>query len=158
MKIKTLLYIILLSNFISLGYAQTRSLQINKNDGTTINIKIDIVSKITFTDSTMVVNMKNGTNNSIPINTIRSFAVGVSTDLIDAKAYGISIYPNPATNIIQLFNIDSQATPLSIYSITGQLLIRTQVSASDNAVNISGLKSGIYIVVTNHQTIKLTKR
>ena len=68
-----------------------------------------------------------------------------NTLLIDAPQ--IVIYPNPATSVVYIENINPQADFIKIYNLTGKE-IQTPQNIYDNKteLNISGLNSGIYII------------
>ncbi|EPR74314.1 cell surface protein [Winogradskyella psychrotolerans RS-3] len=78
---------------------------------------------------------------------------------IDNEEYlAISIYPNPASNELHINS--TEKVDVSIYDILGKLVISEKVD-SNNAIEISELKSGIYLVrialngkISQHRLIK----
>ncbi|MCF6170074.1 MAG: T9SS type A sorting domain-containing protein [Bacteroidales bacterium] len=57
----------------------------------------------------------------------------------------LSIYPNPATNTLNITAKDGQAIQeVSIYNLTGQLVFRGEMK--NNSIDISQLQSGMYVV------------
>ncbi len=71
------------------------------------------------------------------------------------KDFKVSIYPNPATDFL---NVESKSLTFStvrIYSLTGQLVMSFD-GLNTNSVDVSALKSGHYIlnIVTEFGTIK----
>ena len=75
-----------------------------------------------------------------PVNTICEPYLGVET--IEFKE--IKIYPNPATNFLQIENI-SDKTIISIFSMDGK--IQKSITLSDNGIlKINELAEGIYII------------
>lgn len=60
----------------------------------------------------------------------------------DVKKNNISVYPNPATDIINISNISSK-TKFEIYSVGGQLINQ---GTTDGKVNVSKLTKGVYIL------------
>ena len=66
----------------------------------------------------------------------------MSTDIAETEfVSGILIYPNPANDILNIEGADSDCR-VSVYSLTGQALIRE----SGNCINVSILQSGIYLI------------
>ncbi len=71
----------------------------------------------------------------------------------------VSIYPNPASNII---NVNMNTTLINnaiieLYDATGKLLTQQKVTNEFTSLNINGLSNGIYtvrIITDNEQTIK----
>ena len=60
----------------------------------------------------------------------------------DVKKNNISVYPNPATDVINVSNVSSK-TKFEIYSISGQLVNQ---GTTDGKVNVSKLGKGVYIL------------
>jgi len=64
----------------------------------------------------------------------------------------IAIYPNPATNSVQVQGFDDVAQ-VSIFSLSGDLLIQTSINKND-ALDISSLSQGMYVIkLTNAKTV-----
>lgn len=60
----------------------------------------------------------------------------------DVKKNHISVYPNPATDVINISNVSSK-TKFEIYSVGGQLVNQ---GTTDGKVNVSKLAKGVYIL------------
>ncbi|WP_312825992.1 reprolysin-like metallopeptidase [Epilithonimonas sp.] len=75
---------------------------------------------------------------------VEDYAVKISETLAvtDVKKNNISVYPNPATDFINISNISSK-TNYEIYSVGGQLVNQ---GTTDGKVNVSKLVKGIYII------------
>lgn len=56
------------------------------------------------------------------------------------NAAGINIYPNPATELLHIEGAEGELK--TIYSITGQKLLQSR----ENQINISNLRSGLYLI------------
>jgi len=83
---------------------------------------------------------------------------------VDVKSISnssVGIYPNPAGDFINLKNVESATANIEIYDIQGQLVILRNVR-SNEAINISTLRSGMYLVKVysgnNYSTFKMVKR
>jgi hypothetical protein len=63
----------------------------------------------------------------------------------DVKKNNISIYPNPATDVINISNVSSK-TKFEIYSVGGQLVNQ---GITDGKVNVSKLTKGVYILTVD---------
>ncbi len=73
---------------------------------------------------------------------VRPIFGSMSTDITDAESVtNISIYPNPATDVLNIVGVDNDCR-VTVYSPTGKLLI----CANNTTVDVSHLQSGIYIV------------
>ncbi|WAC02632.1 endonuclease [Lacinutrix neustonica] len=90
---------------------------------------------------------------------LRGTAIGVDwpidqvLSLTTFKDTYVTIYPNPASNIINITGLDSK-TKLSIYDMTGRKVLQTRVDNDSNSINVSQLH-GIYMIhmVSENQVI-----
>jgi hypothetical protein len=65
-------------------------------------------------------------------------------------AFGISAYPNPAVNELNIWfnNLQSAGKQVIIYNHLGQVAKRIAVTKNYMQVNVSDLKSGMYFIST----------
>lgn len=76
---------------------------------------------------------------------VEDYAVKISEEnlaVTDVKKNNISIYPNPAVDVINISNVSSK-TKYEIYSVGGQLVNQ---GTTDGKVNVSKLTKGVYIL------------
>ena len=81
-----------------------------------------------------------------------------TTGINEVADNGISIYPNPAKEMIQIstdYKLDKST--VQIYSITGSL-VDTKSLNSQNEINISTLSSGTYLIKINIDNKTLTEK
>lgn len=80
----------------------------------------------------------------------------LSLDQVQVNSFGI--YPNPATNAVYISTKNNEILDVSVFDILGKQVLKTIV-ANGQALNISSLKSGIYMLRLNNQnkTFKLVK-
>ncbi len=70
-------------------------------------------------------------------------AVGIAGQTID----GLSVYPNPATNVVNLKTDKAPVSNISIYDITGKEVLRmNNLSLNNTSINVSNLQRGIYLM------------
>lgn len=72
-------------------------------------------------------------------------ACGNNVSVEEQEKVVISIYPNPAKNIITIDGA-AKGSQLSIYSITGQVVKVGSIMNTNQSVDVSSLNEGIYIV------------
>ena len=66
---------------------------------------------------------------------------------------GISIYPNPAKDILTIeLNNYTNTVLASVYSIDGQLIKDEELLGDNNKISVSDLTSGIYFVIIKNDT------
>ncbi|HEY4936949.1 MAG TPA: T9SS type A sorting domain-containing protein, partial [Puia sp.] len=78
---------------------------------------------------------------------------------LENKNTDISIYPNPATDLIKISFPSAGRYEVSLLNISGQLTNKTILTTSDNLVlNVSGFKTGIYFIRITHDGTTETKK
>lgn len=91
---------------------------------------------------------------------LQNSVLGVNQNQASAKT--LSIYPNPATDVLNIDNKTGQSiSAIEIYSINGMRVKQTQAGQASSAIPVGDLQSGIYFVkiqigneVQNHKFIK----
>jgi len=102
----------------------------------------------------------NGGNNTIPGNAVQYLQS--TTGISPTNNSLVQIAPNPAEDILNIYNETTAHLELSIYDMVGKSVINTSLPVSNTIVDISELLPGIYLAeVFNsrgfHQTIELVK-
>lgn len=82
-----------------------------------------------------------------------------SLSTIDSQLNGISIFPNPTKNILNIKGLETTLESVEVYSITGQKVISTTTNL--NTINVSAIANGVYFLKLNtadaSKTIKFVK-
>lgn len=79
---------------------------------------------------------------------------GSSNDNIEGVK--VSVYPNPATDVVNVVMPDSQEnTPIGVYAISGALVKQVKAQAGVNTISVSELPAGMYVVKTNISAHKI---
>ncbi len=79
----------------------------------------------------------------------------ISTDISEEKAVELLIYPNPATDVIRIANINSTDV-VEVFNPLGNKV--KEVIAKDGMISIADLAAGIYMVKVNETTVKIIKK
>jgi hypothetical protein len=58
----------------------------------------------------------------------------------------IKVYPNPATNMVWVDDIEGKLNEVELYDVQGRLVIKQQAGGSKTSVNITTLPPGLYLV------------
>ena len=69
-----------------------------------------------------------------------------------------SLYPNPATNQINIQLINGEDALALLFDISGRLLLQTRLSKTQKLIDLSALTSGIYFVKVKNTTVKFVKQ
>jgi hypothetical protein len=74
------------------------------------------------------------------------------------QASPLTIYPNPATDFIDITTAKSGKLDITLYNIAGQQIIIPMSTGNNNVrLNVSGLPAGIYLVNIIQNTVIVTK-
>jgi len=75
----------------------------------------------------------------------------------DLSADQICVYPNPASEIINIQNLDAD-TKINLFDSSGRLLYQSETHNSDVDIDISKLNSGLYFIELQSLEGKVTKK
>lgn len=157
---KTKLYmtiIVLLIMFAQYIIAQNTYLEIVKTDNSQKKVALSILNKLTFTSSDLILNYSAGQDESVPKSEIRKIVFSTTTGAQNTFNGNFQALPNPAKNFIILRNLPEGAYNVNIYSITGSQIFSIKTTSIFNSIDISTLKTGIYILKANNYVTKFTK-
>lgn len=76
--------------------------------------------------------------------------------LVNEKAPGIDIYPNPSGNAITIKGED--ILTVTVYDVTGKLLLQQKAVKEKAVINIAHLKAGAYFAVISTKNGMVTER
>ena len=113
--------------------------------------KLDKIQKITLVLNPCYCNTCNSTVYIDNLRLTRSFDLTGLNDAIQPK---FDIYPNPAGNIIQISDVDGEAT---IYNTLG-VAVNHIDELNSKIIDISNLQSGFYIIKTKLGSQRFFKR
>ena len=92
-----------------------------------------------------------GTGNGA-FNTLSSCQASCIVSSVDENINGISLYPNPADNII---SIDGKYITLDIYDVFGKLVYTTK---NDKTINTTLLQNGVYFIDADTENGNIVKK
>lgn len=81
---------------------------------------------------------------------------GTATPVVNAEDSIIKIFPNPATNFINIENIENES--ISIYDLMGNMVLNAKSVDISVRLDVSNLAVGTYIVKTNKNNALITKK
>jgi polyhydroxybutyrate depolymerase len=82
---------------------------------------------------------------------IWKFFLGLSPDnlvpaaISDQQVSTVGVYPNPATNVLRIENLESKVLNVSVFNTTGQLV--KEFSNLNGSIDISDLYTGVYHIM-----------
>jgi hypothetical protein len=76
----------------------------------------------------------------------RRFVTEAELAIDDNQIQSLMVYPNPANDLVTIESPVSMLERISVYSITGILLLDKEVSANTTTIDVSSFASGTYFV------------
>ena len=87
--------------------------------------------------------------------TVDCAALGVE-DLSDS--YGITVYPNPASEILNVIAQKGQIQSVKLTDVAGRTVINNNVNKNNTSINVNHLPKGVYILTINVDNKIVTKK
>jgi len=84
--------------------------------------------------------------------------VNLTTGIGQISTDAITLYPNPASNELKISLHNQSAAKVEIYNLTGKLLVGIKEFTSDETIDISALRNGIYMVRISSGNTTITKK
>lgn len=145
--------------FSAAGAVQAQStVKVTRTNGTVNSYTVQATGSISFAGDYVVIKETNTSSaQSIPMSAIRNMKFVDGSNSIDdvESATPVQIYPNPAQNYFVVRGIEGLQS-VTVYSMTGARMIETTVE-DEGRVDVSSLKTGVYMVKINNRTTKLVK-
>ncbi len=146
---------------MSLTVSAQQGLIVKSSTGSTTAISYNDVAKLTFANEVMtVVSPTGGLGQSFTLATTNLISFGDVTPnaLNDISGNAsIKLYPTVAKSNLYLQGA-TEGTFAVIYSITGSKVMQVDVKSNVENINVSGLKTGIYMLRVNGKTFKFNKQ
>ncbi len=67
------------------------------------------------------------------------------------KSNGLSIYPNPASNVVTVAGLAAKHT-VSVLDVTGRVVMTAAVGINDNTIDVAALAEGVYTVIIKDES------
>jgi hypothetical protein len=129
------------------NYAYLSIVQTNEQT----NYEISKISKITFDESNMVLNLTDGTQQKLPL-------ANLSKMFFQADPTGISTIGTEKSNFSlrngMLYVEGQQTGNVTIYDMNGRAVCTATAQEAQKGVSVSGLVKGVYIVKVGSQPAK----
>ena len=87
--------------------------------------------------------------------TYRDSSLALEDNSLDEN---LILYPNPASNMLNISNTSTQQYDLRIFSINGSEVQRERLSQQNKTVNISGLNKGVYLFEFRNDNEKFVRK
>ena len=119
-------------------------------------VSLENLKQITFSGSTVNVELTDGTKSSTDMAAIDVISFGDYTTIGQIRPEGGELAAYISSDEIA---IDGKAgSHVTIYNVTGTQVLNTRLDADYGQISIANLPKGIYIVKCNERTAKIVKR
>ncbi|WP_166461102.1 leucine-rich repeat domain-containing protein [Flavicella sediminum] len=96
--------------------------------------------------------------NTIPAENIVEGSLPILSAVDASVELGFTMYPNPVKDVLSINSEALNGATVSIYDVTGILLLSNQLSGTSTEINISNLNPGIYFLKVKIGNSEFTKR
>ena len=136
--------------------AQSTLMTIHFNDGTERSYYMSENDRVYFEDNeTLVVELAPTKSDRFNLADIRKITCAETENVSETSSASVQLFPSPAHDVFLLRNLKERQT-VSIYALDGRIL-KSFETAGDQWIDISDLPIGLYLVKTEHQTLKMIK-
>lgn len=81
--------------------------------------------------------------------------IDIALSIEENTINGLSIYPNPAQDVVTISTASNTEKEVSVFDITGKLVLRTMTI---NTINVQTLETGIYLMTINENNATATAK
>ncbi|MCQ2384393.1 MAG: T9SS type A sorting domain-containing protein [Paludibacteraceae bacterium] len=130
---------------------------VTHTDGTNAIYTLTPQGTITFDGDTVMVINTNGSSaeQRETISLIAKVTFDkTSTSLPNVTESGLFLYPNPVGETLHVMGL-KETTDYAIYTATGQVVMQGKIA--DGALQVSNLRTGLYLIRLGKETIKFSK-
>ncbi|MBO7260633.1 MAG: T9SS type A sorting domain-containing protein [Bacteroidaceae bacterium] len=150
---KLLLFLITAATLTTTATAQ--NLVINGKDGSTTDLNLESLRKITFSKGNLVARYSDGTYSEYALSTIGKLAFETGTGLSSIEIMdGHLAYSSQSGTA---FVTNSQGSDLIVYNISGRIVLKQSIQTDAETIDLSALQEGIYLLRLNGITVKIRK-
>lgn len=156
-KFTLLIYLL----FAVLITVSAQSLYIKAKDGSITTKSLATLERFTFSNNNLLINYLSGPVETYSLSNISKLSFKSAVTGVDELALPVTltmkVYPNPVSDVIYIQNAPETSYQLSIYRITGSLVLTNKMSSGDKSIDVSFLQSGLYLLNVNGVTFKFVK-
>lgn len=147
---------------IGLSNLNAQSLVLKAVDGTENAKQLAILKKISFSNSNLLVDYKNGSTDTYSLSNVRkvyfkSATTATEIPILSENTAKLTVYPNPVRDVLYLQNAPEGNFTAYIYRMDVVLMTAIEVSAGSKSINVAHLSGGLYLLKINNQTCKFIK-
>lgn len=147
--------------FAGIAGVQAQDLYLKTKDGVITMKSLETLKKFTFSNNNLLINYLSGPAETYSLSNISKLSFKSAITGVDELSLSgtttLKVYPNPVTDIIYIQNAPEVTYTVSIYRISGSLVLTTKLSSGTKSIDVSYLASGLYLLNVNGLTFKFVK-
>ena len=151
--------LLLFALFFGLAFhlaAQSTQMTIHFNDGTERSYYMSEYDRVYFEDNeTLVVELAPTKSDRFNLADIRKITCAETESVSEVSNASVQLFPNPSHNAFLIRNLNERQM-VSIYALDGRIM-KSFETTGDQWIDISDLPIGLFLVKTEHQTLKMIK-
>jgi hypothetical protein len=148
------------SNYVFTG-ASSYTAQIQTSDGTTGNITNILSTPLLFPNASGIITIDlsivSGSFAYINAMKMEEYSSALGKINFDLNS-NIKIYPNPASNNLNIELNDLSNANLQVVDYTGKVVVKQPLNSADNNINIEQLATGVYLFQVNSSEGSLIRK
>lgn len=133
----------------------SQNLIISEKDGDPVELNLTNLRKVTFADGMLVATYLDGTYFQYAMENINKMYFGGTTgvEAIEAMDGKLAYYASSGLVMIA----DMQGTKLSVFNLSGKLVMQETIGSQLETVDLSHLQKGLYLLRVAGRTIKIAR-
>ena len=147
--------------FAEIAGIQAQDLYLKTKDGVITMKSLETLKKFTFSNNSLLINYLSGPAETYSLSNISKLSFKSAITGVDELSLSgtttLKVYPNPVTDVIYIQNAPEVTYTVSIYRISGSLVLTTKLSSGTKSIDVSYLASGLYLLNVNGLTFKFVK-
>lgn len=147
--------------FAEIAGVQAQDLYLKTKDGVITMKSLETLKKFTFSNNSLLINYLSGPAETYSLSNISKLSFKSAITGVDELSLSgtstLKVYPNPVTDVIYIQNAPEVTYTVSIYRISGSLVLTTKLSSGTKSIDVSYLASGLYLLNVNGLTFKFVK-
>ncbi len=133
------------------------------SDGTEARMELSGIQRLDFLDASVSIVAAEGSSllsSDVPYGDVKritfdlSLGAGVKGTLADAA--GVSVFPNPVTDFVNVRGDFAEPVSVSVWSASGQLC-KVVDKWDGSPIDVSSLSKGVYVLKVNGKSFKFVK-
>ncbi len=134
---------------------RSQNLIISEKDGDPVELSLTNLRKVTFADGMLVATYLDGTYLQYAMENISKMYFGGTTgvEAIEAMDGKLAYYASSGLVMIA----DMQGTKLSVFNLSGKLVMQETIGSQLETVDLSHLQKGLYLLRVAGRTIKIAR-